>query len=364
MAILRTQSRLFSRTPPPSPIATAKGLKSAAVNDQILSEYLEKTLHIPDLTLPESYFSANDHRRIPVEIDFSSLKSRDDDSIRQLLESVTELGVFRLIGHGISADELQSTIAEAELVFRISKEKKKRNLSINIGSKNVSRDEFFWSRSGKETSVTLRDEIGSEKYQILSRKMDDIYDKLEAVAESVGQILFEYITEPVEKRNQERESVLFYYRYSSSSSSTEHDQSGHEENNIVMSSSSSASDHHGALSLYIYVGDQKFHINTGKGLLSCKTCSGTIVVTVRKQLEEWSQGKFKCVTGEPIVAQSIHVNPSYAIEFMFSPPSSTLYYNSNRKIKSISIFDQILIAIIIAFLYTFFTYISSILKGE
>ncbi|CAL9755581.1 unnamed protein product [Musa acuminata subsp. burmannicoides] len=44
------------RAPPPTPIATGKGLRSAAVDDQVLSEYLDGSLRVPDLTLPGSYY--------------------------------------------------------------------------------------------------------------------------------------------------------------------------------------------------------------------------------------------------------------------------------------------------------------------
>ncbi|KAI3994193.1 hypothetical protein MKX01_012450 [Papaver californicum] len=380
MTILRSHSRLLLRTPPPSPISNARGLKSAAVNDEILADYLEKTLQVPDLTLPESYVSSNhkneknhSHRHhIPFEINYSALKSRDEDSIRQLFQSVTELGVFRLTGHGVSAEELQSTISEADLVFRsLIKKKKIPNLSINLGSKKVIREEFFWFGSGNEMDVTLAEQIGNEKYTLLSQKLDDIYDQLDAVAENVGQILFENMNGKLElekrKDVQGRESVLCYYKFSKThrfSSDDGNDLQRQLFDEEEKKNGNSSKVH--AFSLYLYVGDQKFHVNTERGgLLSCKACSGTIVVTIKKQLEEWSQGRLKCVPGEPIVDRNIHVNPSYAIEFMYSPPSSSfLDYNSNnRRMHFISIFDQILIAIISALLYTFFSYLSSKLNN-
>ncbi|KAI3896641.1 hypothetical protein MKX03_024690 [Papaver bracteatum] len=377
MTILRSHSRLLLRTPPPSPISNARGLKSAAVNDDILADYLEKTLQVPDLTLPESYALSNNknennhsHRHhIPFEINYSALKSRDEDSVRQLFQSVTELGVFRLTGHGVSAEELQSTISEADLVFRsLIKKKKKPNLSINLGSKKVIREEFFWFGSENQTDdATLAEQIGNEKYRLLSQKLDDIYDQLEVVAENVGQILFENMNGELEleqrKDVQGRESVLCYYKFSKTHRF--HGDDGNDSQRQLFDEEerkNGKSSRVHAFSLYLYVGDQKFH--TERGLLSCKACSGTIVVTIKKQLEEWSQGRLKCVPGEPIVDRNIHVNPSYAIEFMYSPPpSSFLNYNSNnRRVSFISIFDQILIVMISVLLYSFFSYLSSKLR--
>ncbi|KAK9290542.1 hypothetical protein L1049_008712 [Liquidambar formosana] len=96
---MRTRSQLASITPPPSPIPTGKGLRSAAVDDEILSEYLQKSLQIPDLTLPKSSFSASVHRLVPTEIDYRSIVSRERDSIDLLLRSAAEVGVFLIIGH-------------------------------------------------------------------------------------------------------------------------------------------------------------------------------------------------------------------------------------------------------------------------
>ncbi|KAI3993647.1 hypothetical protein MKX01_002660 [Papaver californicum] len=344
MTILRSHSRLLLRTPPPSPISNARGLKSAAVNDEILADYLEKTLQVPDLTLPESYAFSNNrngnnhshHHHIPFEISYSALKSRDEDSIRQLFQSVTELGVFRLTGHGVSAEELQSTISEADLVFRsLIKKKKKPNLSINLGSKKVIREEFFWFGSENEMDATLAAQIGNGKYKLLSQKLDDIYDQLDAVSENVGQILFENMNVKleVEKRKdvQGRESILCYYKFSKTHRFSSDDGNDSQRQLFDEEEKNGSSSRVHAFSLYLY---------------------------------EWSQGRLKCVPGEPIVDRNIHVNPSYAMEFMYSPPSSSfLNYNSNnRRMHFISIFDQILIVIIAAVIYSFFSYLSYKLK--
>lgn len=246
--------------------------------------------------------------------------------------------------------------------------KEKPNLSINLGSKKVIREEFFWFGSENQTDdATVAEQIGNEKYTLLSHKLDDIYDQLEVVAENVGRVLFENMNGELELEKRKdvhgRESVLCYYKFSKTHRF--HGDDGSDSQRQLFDEEerkNGKSSRVHAFSLYLYVGDQKFH--TERGLLSCKACSGTIVVTIKKQLEEWSQGRLKCVPGEPIVDRNIHVNPSYAIEFMYSPPSSSfLNYNSNnRRMSFISIFDQILIVMISAFLYSFFSYLSSKLK--
>ncbi|XP_042494977.1 uncharacterized protein LOC122074186 [Macadamia integrifolia] len=154
MAFLRHQKSFVFPAPPPSPIANGRGLRSAAVDDQILSEYLENNLRIPELDLYQSRSLSISHRPIPDEIDLRLLSSRDDESIRQVLESVVEFGVFRIIGHGISADEIGSLIDEAEMVFPIPVELKR----------DLNREKFLWFSSGK---TRLRGEIGPERNRSL-----------------------------------------------------------------------------------------------------------------------------------------------------------------------------------------------------
>lgn len=161
-AILRTRSRLLTSAPPPSPIATGKGSRSAAVNDRILSEFLEKSLKIPDLSLPEPQFPARIARRIPAEIDLPSLLSRDKDSVRRFLESATDLGAFQIVGHGISAEEIESAVNGSDRIFRIPAERKKQ-LTRNRGT----REDFFWCRTEKKRIHTLlEEEIGADNLRI------------------------------------------------------------------------------------------------------------------------------------------------------------------------------------------------------
>ncbi|XP_043702104.1 uncharacterized protein LOC122652434 isoform X2 [Telopea speciosissima] len=152
MALLRNQKSFVFPAPPPSPIATGRGLRSAAVDDQILSEYLENNLRVPDLNLPQSFHLAISN---PVEIDLRLLSSRDDDSIRQVLRSALQFGVFSIIGHGISADKLSSMMAEAEMVFQIPV----------VLKRDSNREKFLSFSSGNNG---IRGEIGPEKHRSLS----------------------------------------------------------------------------------------------------------------------------------------------------------------------------------------------------
>lgn len=64
------------------------------------------------------------------------------------------------------------------------------------------------------------------------------------------------------------------------------------------------------------------------------------------------------VIGEPMFEPGIDADPSFTLEFMCSPP---LNRELGRATKTISLIDQLLIALISLSLYSILTYIFSIL---
>ena len=94
---------------------TGKGSRSAA--NEILSKHLEKSLNIPNLSLPEPIDPLlNDHVKninIPEEIEYPMLELGDYQTIDRLLHYAREFGAFMIIDHGIfHEDSLQSLFIE------------------------------------------------------------------------------------------------------------------------------------------------------------------------------------------------------------------------------------------------------------
>ncbi|KAG2326449.1 hypothetical protein Bca52824_009177 [Brassica carinata] len=116
MALMRTRSQLSVSSPPPlpSPIPRARGSRSAA--NEILTEIIEKSIQVPELTLPESHSggeSCGSRHLIPAEIDFRLLTSRREGSVDRLVRSAREFGAFRVSYHGISSEEMRSLVRES-----------------------------------------------------------------------------------------------------------------------------------------------------------------------------------------------------------------------------------------------------------
>ena len=101
--------------PLPSPIPTGRGMRSAA--SETFSHFLEKSLQLPELTLPHL-------PPAPAEIDLRSLSLGSADL---MLRSAREFGAFRIRYHGISSGELLTMADEAERVFE-----KSRNVVVEL----------------------------------------------------------------------------------------------------------------------------------------------------------------------------------------------------------------------------------------
>lgn len=110
------------RAPPPSPIAS--GRRSCVTNDDVLTEFLEHSLRVPDLILPDKVFPRQKFIENPPSIDFQSLRSMQSDAVSKLLDSIATIGCFQLVNYGVPIEFINSTMATAGGVFGVSSEKR------------------------------------------------------------------------------------------------------------------------------------------------------------------------------------------------------------------------------------------------
>ncbi|KAL5974761.1 hypothetical protein ACLOJK_031432 [Asimina triloba] len=293
-AILRTRSTLLSSAtaPPPSPIATGKGLRSAAVNDPTLYQFLHSSLKIPELTLPPSYLGRI-APRIPAEIDLASLVNGDHDSLHRLLESAAGLGVFQIVGNGVSAPRIGDAIRGSDQVFggvpKWRKLEMDRYFGLGRGPNKV-REDLFWfgagaAAAGKEMEEQLAQHVGAETIQMVSENMGKLFAELEAVAEKVGRVLSKHAREQQQqqgmKRIQEQESVLCVHKYSSSDDIHQH------EINPAVQDGQMESDEESSHAFLLHVSDRdlEFRVRSKKSSFSFSASAGAIVVTFGQQLQ-------------------------------------------------------------------------------
>ncbi|OMO94032.1 hypothetical protein COLO4_16552 [Corchorus olitorius] len=160
MALRRSMTQLNIKAPPPSPIPTATGSRSAA--NETLSHYLEKTLQVPDLlVLPESQ---DRQQTSPAgdEIEFHSLVLRDSGAVERMLRSAREVGAFRIWCGGImSKEEMKALVKEAERVFGVMEERD-TGFRKYMGGK---REEIVWVRCQDDRMEWARQYIGAPLYR-------------------------------------------------------------------------------------------------------------------------------------------------------------------------------------------------------
>lgn len=111
------------RAPPPSPIAS--GRRSSVTNDDVLTEYLEHSLRVPDLILPDKVFPRQKFIENPPRIDFQALDSKESyDTVSKIVDSITTIGCFQLVNYGIPSELIKSALAAATGIFQVSPEKR------------------------------------------------------------------------------------------------------------------------------------------------------------------------------------------------------------------------------------------------
>ncbi|KAK6129471.1 hypothetical protein DH2020_036784 [Rehmannia glutinosa] len=183
--------------PPPSPIPTAKGSRSAA--DPVLSEYIDASAQIPELSLPQHV-----HRFKPEEINYESLASRENDSVRRLLRSVREFGVLQIKNHGILTEELRFALANSERIF---------GLTVECCSSYGDHEKIVWRGDDGQVMEEATAAIGEQNYQIFRQKMGNVAKQLKAIAEELVQVIAPCDVKQFEEPIKLGESTLSIYRY-------------------------------------------------------------------------------------------------------------------------------------------------------
>lgn len=119
------------RAPPPSPIAS--GRRSSVRNENVLSEFLEHSLKVPDLVLPDRVFPRQKSiQNPPPQLDLGStttfLENESIDlKLTLITDSIAEIGCFEVVNHGIPNELIKSVlVAAGDGIFGISPEKRKQ----------------------------------------------------------------------------------------------------------------------------------------------------------------------------------------------------------------------------------------------
>ncbi|KAM0950541.1 putative isopenicillin N synthase [Dioscorea sansibarensis] len=335
-AALRRRGSWISRAPPPTPILAGKGQRSAAFDDLVLSEYLETNLKVPDLNLPDCYFPARSPPPIPAEIQFDSLVSDDNTAVQRVMEAAVAVGAFRIEG-GVTKEEVRAAIEAWRTVLGFWEEKNEA-LREFISNRGDGIQAFYWARP----MSSVMEKAWSESDQPFRETVEKFASKLDLVAECIAKILADNVknqrhTESISKKG----SVLCLRMHDLNHS--EKDQRDIEELH-----------HSYALSLHLSSDDHKLYFHSPKGSSSFVLPAGSVLITIREELEEWCNGELKSANVEPLHDDV----SSFSLEFMCSPLVLDKAYGPVTE-KNISVMDQLLLLLVLAFLYKLWTLFST-----
>ncbi|XP_074287598.1 putative flavonol synthase 4 [Silene latifolia] len=342
------------RAPPPSPTGTSRRT-SSVTNDGVLAEFLESSLRVPDLILPNRIFPRQkSFREIPV-IDFQEIKN---SSVSKIKECFQELGCFQVINHGISPELVKTVRRRASRIFRLSPERKRmavRSPELPLGFEEVIEDvddvigelseEFVWSKSN---GLKVKMEgIWPLKYSKFSTKMESLERAIEKIAKDIMKMIM--------MNNQEDQSVI---------SKMQHEKDGNichiykHPHGIPIDQCMSSlrcdvirmmirgSDYSHALSLHICDGSSEFHVYSKKGWTSFIPVDNALVVTCGDQIQAWSAGRYKHVIGKPIYTTKN--KDSISMAFHFSSQRDSTINKHRQQLENpriISLRDQALFAL-------------------
>ncbi|CAK9174557.1 unnamed protein product [Ilex paraguariensis] len=352
------------RAPPPSPIAS--GRRSSFTNNEVLTEFLEHSLQVPDLVLPDHIFPQQKSIQNPPKLDFQSLNSVENSSVLEILDSAALIGCLELVNHGIPSDVIQSVLGASAGIFEISPEKKAK---VSRSSERMYGFEEFHDEDDREMSeefVWCRDKglmlemegIWPRGYSNFSDKMEKLSSVMEKMAEQILLVLQNNSARKSTYKHgtvhdQEHVGSLCYlYKHCRNILGDQCIVSSLRYDVIRMLIRGSSESH--ALCFHLCDGSSEFHVYSKKGWVSFCPDENAIVITFGDQLQVWSCGQYKHVMGMPIFKDEDEDCLSMA--FLYSPPKVANCVEKNKG-KAISLGQQAIMAILLTLFYHLLIYI-------
>ncbi|CAJ2663826.1 flavanone 3-dioxygenase 2 isoform X2 [Trifolium pratense] len=287
------------RAPPPSPVAS--GRRSTVTNNEFLTEFLETSLRVPDLVLPDKIFPKQIHHETPPKVDFVSLCfHKDEDLIDVVSESIARFGCFQLLNHGISQQLMAAAVEAAGGIFLVlpgkrdavtrSPEKLWGFEEYREGEEERSElnEEFIW-RKDEELKLKMEG-IWPIGYPNFSKKMETLHSRVEKVADKILPIILKNAPKKL----------------------------------------------------------TKFHVYSKKSWLSFCPEQGALVITAGDQIQVLSGGHYKDVIGKAIFKGEREDNISMA--FLYSPQNTKRKIQTNTE-RPISLSQQAILAVILNLMY-------------
>ncbi|KAI3845138.1 hypothetical protein MKX03_019805 [Papaver bracteatum] len=372
--ILPQENQTDFRAPPPSPIGNNDtNRKSTFVNENELNEFLERSLQVPDLILPINRVFPREilSTKKPPEIDYNSLTSSTQFNSK-VLESISVIGCFQLLNHGIPNDLIESVLNDSVGVFGITKEYKSilsRNSGKPYGFEEFSAggyeemetsEEFAWCRDSRLN--ILMEVFWSDGYLNFRQKLENLSTEIQKIAAKILRVLSEsntLICEELAKENTnltDKDGLVCCMYKHCKNMNLDTGNARLCENSLksdVIRMLVKGSDYSHALSVHVFdASSSDFNLYSKKGWVSFCPTRNALVVTVGDQIQAWSVGQYRHVIGRPLFTGKAENRVSMA--FHYSPPTiSSEEKSSSTKLSSISLRQQFRLAIFFTLFYHF-----------
>ncbi|KAL5729032.1 hypothetical protein ACHQM5_002040 [Ranunculus cassubicifolius] len=346
------------RAPPPSPIAHRR---SSVVNEDEISDFLEHSLRIPNLILPDQIFPKETQVKNLPEIDFLSFISSKTESISSFLESVASTGCVQLVNHGISGDLIRSVLIAASGIFGLPPENKKNGTGSSEESYGFEEfdseediettEEFVWSRD--EGLKSMMDGIRLQGFPCFSKQMEILSTDIENIAQQVLSSFFEHAqiqsprVDDISYKQELSNMVCYLHKHHKYTSVRKCDASLKLDFIRMLIRGTSGCSH--SMCVHVCDSSSEFHVYSKKGWISFTPSRDAIVMTIGDQIQEYSNGNYKNVIGRPIFKGGDEEPISMA--FMYS--HSTITQSHGNKGKNISLWQQLMLALFLTLVYHF-----------
>ncbi|MED6144423.1 hypothetical protein PIB30_015639 [Stylosanthes scabra] len=367
------------RAPPPSPVAP--GRRSSVTNDEVLTEFLESSLRVPDLVLPDKFFPKHKLLETPPKIDFVSLCfHRDEAQCDAVSDAMAKIGCFQLVNHGISR-ELVASAAEAAItgVFGVPPMKREalmrspekpwgyeeyhggeREEEEEEGSEMC--EEFVWCR---EEELKLKMEgISPIGYPNFSKNMEKLMLRIETLAEKILPVILEKIPRKIAVDDMDLAhhghdvgTVCCVYKHCRDN---REDQWPDSLKYDVIRMLIRGTDYSHSLGFHVCDGSTEFHVYSKKSWLSFSPEEGAIIITGGDETQTMSDGHYKHVIGRPIFRGKNE--DSISMAFLYHPTHDNKNDIQTNGGRTISLAQQAILAIILTLIYHVLIFVNKFLN--
>ncbi|KAK7294255.1 hypothetical protein RJT34_17142 [Clitoria ternatea] len=353
------------RAPPPSPVAS--GRRSSFANDDVLTEFLEASLRVPDLVLPDNIFPRHNHLEAPPIVDFVSLCFHRDDALRDVVfHSLSTLGCFQLLNHGIPLHLMDSAADAAAGIFQVpplmrsaltrSPEKPWGFEEFHAGDEQEEEgcefsEEFVWCND--EEFKLKMEAIWPIGYPCFSENMGRLMRRIEMVGMKILDVIWDSNDGVEFESGDEIGTVSCIYKHGRDNRSSEG--WGNSLKYEVIRMLIRGTDYSHSLCLHVCNGSSEFHLYSKKSWLSFSPQQGAIIITAGDQTQILSGGQYKQVIGRPIF-KGEKKEESISMAFLCSNQNTKNNFQTNRG-RTISLAQQAILAIILTLVYQVMIYV-------